>query len=691
MKLAEAAAAYARQGWAVLPLKARAKAPANANGCSGASSDADVVAAWWQGHEERNVGVACGVKSGGLIVLDIDVDEESGKNGYDAYFDWELEHGKLPNTVTARTGRGGMHLFYKAGCEVRNSTNAKLGIDVRGEGGYVMAAPSVHPNGNCYEWVRSPFEYEVAEADESVLAFIEFVRPRKGSASGAEGGAEHAERFELPDKIGNGERNDTLFRYASSLQSRGFKDHEIRIMVEAANRERCVPPLTRADIEVICESVCGRYEKGKKRYFRKLDRYGRPTGAVLHDQVAAELIEKHRACYVDGGPAIWERDHYATGWDAISRATLRLVPDSKKNDRSEVQDTIRHLMVCLEASRPTLIAVKNGVYDLEAGELVPMDESMVITNIVPHAYRADAYDGVVEKFLNDVSAGDGAVRANLEEVLGLCMYRSNEFGVCPVLVGVGANGKSTFIDALRNLLGPENVSSMDMGVLGRHFQTGHLLGKLANLGDDISNERVGGGEISVFKKVVTGETVYTDVKNGPGFEFSPYCTAVFSCNEFPRLGDSSEGMLRRLFPIPFDAHFTRASADFDPALRKKLTTESAAEYLLVLGLQGLTRVIEQRGMTENKRSLELVNEVREDNDSVLQWLADKEYGQAELFGRPTALAHDEYSLWCNEAHLKPFSRKKFTRKVNVALDMKSEAMDKTYATGVRRERCFVPK
>lgn len=402
MELAEAAKKYAELGWAVLPLRAKGKEPAIKNGCLAASNDVAKVESWWGRQGNLNIGVATGAKSGGLVVIDLDVDEESGENGIETLFDWEGEHGKLPNTVTACTGRGGMHLYFSCDEEIRNSTNKALGIDIRGEGGYVMVAPSMHPNGKPYMWSRSPFEGEVAKADERVLSFIEFVRPRKKAAGSGAGGGK-SERFILPQHIGAGERNDTLFRYGSSLQSRGASDTSLKASLMTVNAERCEPPLPDADIETIYESIVERYEKGQKRHFRKLDRRGNPTGAVLHHEVGLELIEKSRACTVDGGPAIWTGDHYATGWDAVSRAILQLVPDCTKRDRTEVHDYLHLEAPKLNASRASLIAVKNGVYDMEARELVPMEEDMVITNVVPHEYVADAYDEVVDSFLR--SAG----------------------------------------------------------------------------------------------------------------------------------------------------------------------------------------------------------------------------------------------------------------------------------------------
>ena len=686
--LGEAAASYGARGWAVLPLRRRDKVPAIRGGCKSASDDEVQIRAWWSANPEDNVGIATGGSSLGLVVIDLDVDDAKGEDGMATLRAWEREHGELPETVSAVTGRGGCHLYFRCNSPIGCSVNPEMGVDVRGEGGFVVAPPSTHPNGRAYCWENDPSEFAVADADENVYAFLRHVQGSR------EAGAR--ERFRLPDSIGQGERNDVLFRYASSLQAQGHDDVYIELCLERANADRCRPPLPAREVRAIAESACGRYEKGAprreggspRRAFRRVDRNGNPTGAVLHNVVARELIDAHKACYVDGAPAIWDGTRFASGWDAVNRAIVNLIDDCKMPDQREIRHYVHLMAPRVEASPPWFVAFRNGVLDLRTDGFARMDPSMVITNVIPHDYDPGAYSEVADAFLDRVSAGDATVRANLEEVVGLCLYRSNDFGQCPVLVGSGSNGKSTYISALRYVLGTDNVSSLDINVVGKPFQAGRLLGKLANLGDDISNERLGGDVLAVFKKIVTGEWIYTDVKNSDGFEFKPYCTLVFSCNEFPSLGDSSEGMLRRLFPIPFDAHFSKEDPSYDPRLWDKLRCEPAAEYLIGLGIEGLRRVRERNGLTPSARSERLVGEVRSDNDSVLQWIADNDLPPAHFEGFVIANCYEEYASWCAGANLRPFGRSKFTRKVCALFGYASTPEKRAFASGSRTVRVF---
>lgn len=405
--------------------------------------------------------------------------------------------------------------------------------------------------------------------------------------------------------------------------------------------------------------------------------------------MAEELIENHGACFVQGGPAVWRAGRYWCGWEDVSRAILDVVPGCTSHDRKEVHGFLSLAAPRLSAAHPTLVTARNGAFDMEGMAFGALTRDMIIPNIIPHDWVPDAYDEGVDRFLADVSCGDAAMRANLEEVAGLCIYRSNEFGVCPMLMGTGANGKSTYLELLGFLLGEENVSHMDMAVIGRQFQAALVAGKLANLGDNISNERLGGDVLSVTKKLITGEPIHTDVKNGIGFDFTPYCTPVFSCNEFPRLGDSSDSMMRRFFPIPFSARFAPGVPGFDPGLRRKLRTERAASYMLRLAIEGLARVMAQQGMTPNSQSETILAEVREENDSVLRWPTDSETTAASLHLRPVKAVYDEYCAWCIEMRLHPFGQPTFTKRVNAALGTRTDGRRLNYSTGPKKVRVFL--
>ena len=146
--LGEAAIALAAKGMRVFPCIERSKEPAVSGGFKRATTDQNIVAGWWR-TREFNIGIATGAGSG-LWVVDID-----GDDGEQTMRKLESAYGTLPPTIEAITGRG-RHLYFRwsTGDEVRNTQDNPVmpGIDVRGEGGYVLAPPSIHPSGCAYAW-----------------------------------------------------------------------------------------------------------------------------------------------------------------------------------------------------------------------------------------------------------------------------------------------------------------------------------------------------------------------------------------------------------------------------------------------------------------------------------------------------------------------------------------------------------
>lgn len=369
------------------------------------------------------------------------------------------------------------------------------------------------------------------------------------------------------------------------------------------------------------------------------------------------LIVEHHACIVDGVPAVWAGNRYDVGLDGVERALLGMEKRLTERNRREVYSYIRLQAPEKAPAPPYLAAFSNGVLDMRSGGMVPIDpEHHRIFNTIPHEYRADAYDARTDAFLEEVSCGDAAIRANLEETVGLCLYRSNAYGRMVLLLNSqGSNGKSMFIKALRAALGAENTASLDVRTIGMRFMAGQLAGKLANLGDDISNDTLSGDAMSVVKKIVTGERMFTDTKGVKGFEFTPYCTMVFSANDMPRMKDYGNGVMRRLHPIPFNAVFSKGAGNLDPHLEEKITSKAASEYMLRLGVEGIQRVLGNDGMTPNDASRDIVQQVRLDNDSILAWITDCCINPSTFIKRSSKDVHREYTEWCRDSGRMPKS------------------------------------
>jgi hypothetical protein len=232
--LLAAALAYAETGLPVLPLAG--KVPRNGNGLTGASTDTELIREWWARWPDANVGIRTGEQAG-VFVLDVDVQHGGGAT----LKALAREHGKLPMTATVLTGGGGSHHYFRYPENgIRNSAG-QLGaaVDIRGEGGYCVAPPSVHESGRPYKWMRT-LERGIADPPGWLLA-----ETSQNGAAPAVGEA-----------IRKGERDSTLASLAGTMRRRGMDEAAILAALRETNK-RCKPPLPGRSLERIAASVAG--------------------------------------------------------------------------------------------------------------------------------------------------------------------------------------------------------------------------------------------------------------------------------------------------------------------------------------------------------------------------------------------------------------------------------------------------
>ena len=230
------------------------KIPATPHGCKDATTDPAKIAEWWGGGSTYNVAIATG---NGLVVLDVDTNHDAGKFGDETLADLEQQYGPLPETWTCLTGGGGVHYYFQ--CDDPALTVAAgfaPGLDYRGAGGYVLAPPSAHPTtGRAYEWEASstPTSVPLAPLPDWLHRLM---------LQGKRDKTKQAKSKEAPGKIAEGRRNEEMFHLAASLRAKGLTVAEITAALTEANKTRCDPPLSKREIEAICQSA-GRYERGE--------------------------------------------------------------------------------------------------------------------------------------------------------------------------------------------------------------------------------------------------------------------------------------------------------------------------------------------------------------------------------------------------------------------------------------------
>lgn len=241
--LKEAAVRYAELGFAVFPLKPKDKEPATPHGFYDATKEVGTVEAWWIQNPDYNIGIATGQMSN-LAVIDADVDDLEGKDGNKSIREWEKEHGELPETWTVITGRGGSHLWYRTAEDFGSSTHILPDVDIRANGGYVVAPPSIHPNGTPYEWdaMHDPDDYPISDLNGSARELLAKVRSRKKDDP-------DKVSFRNSEVIPSGHRQSALMSLIGSLKNLNMTDDSIKEAIRIENDARCDPPMSEEELE----------------------------------------------------------------------------------------------------------------------------------------------------------------------------------------------------------------------------------------------------------------------------------------------------------------------------------------------------------------------------------------------------------------------------------------------------------
>lgn len=426
-------------------------------------------------------------------------------------------------------------------------------------------------------------------------------------------------------------RNQTLYTYILVLQSKSFTKDEIRRTIKIINDYVLYEPLSAKEIDTIT-----RDDAFSSEMFYDKD------GKFLHDRFGNYMLTNSNILLIEEQLHIYTEDGlYSTNPDEFEKVMIAKIPSLKDAQRKEVYKYIN--LKCTktgEFANPRYIGLKNKIVDIQTLETFDYSPSWIINNRINYTYNPNAYHELTDSTLNKVCCNDPQIRLLLEEMVGYTLYRKNTMQSCFILTGEGSNGKSTILNVIKKLLGRENYTSLDLRELEDTFKPAELYNKLANIGDDISAKFLESS--SVFKKVVTGESFVVQRKYAQPFSLECYATQIFCANELPQVKDKSDGFARRLVVIPFNAKFTKQDPDYDPFIEDKLLGDEAIEYLLKISIEGLQRVLINKGFTKSDSAEKEKREYIIFNNNVLEWFEEEPKVENEAVSDVYTL----YQVWC---------------------------------------------
>lgn len=709
--LLTAALEYAAAGFRVLPLKTGDKVPLLPKWTENASTDPEQIRAWWKQYPNANVGISTGEMESGkfLTVVDLDNSPDKGKNGFETLYEWQKEHGILPETLTVKTGGGGNHLYfftekpYKTRSDILGSGS---GIDVRSKGGCIVAPPSVHKSGRRYEWAAGFDPTQIAQGGEILDKLLSFEKPREVKpVNSAAQPKKRAAKTPVPvpldrteatiQRLGlsfsQGSRNDNLFKLAASLQAQGYEDSAIFDIVGQTNAERCSEPLPEKELETIIRSATEHYSKGIPRtveaaggsieaYTERLAEkfpyiipHERRDGGIYYT-VSTQLLAAHvrkadRYFFLDTGgekpPAFWYESGFYRRVDDntfkgyikrhIERFDEQLVIS---RDLDEVYKLLltdgRRVHSSEINSAGNLICFKNGTLNLDTLELVPHSPECLLTIRIPCDWTYA--NGIAPEcprffeFLETLTSGDKKMQRLLWEYLGFII--SNTPGYLPkkalFLYGPGNTGKSQFLELIKRLIGAENYASTDIRELEERFATAALWNKRLAGSPDMSAMKV--DELKMFKKLTGGDDIPFEFKGKDRFTDKFRGVLLFCANELPKFGgDKGEHVYDRMILCP-------CSNVIPPEKRDRLLIDklyAEREGIVYYAVQALL-LLRKNGwrFTEPDICRSEIARYKTENDNVLQFLDECTEPRVLLETRgltwktSTGQIYSAYQEWC---------------------------------------------
>jgi len=230
-----------------------------------------------------------------------------------------------------------------------------------------------------------------------------------------------------------------------------------------------------------------------------------------------------------------------------------------------------------------------------------------------------------------------------------------------LLYGSGSNGKSVFFDTVNAMLGEENVSTYTLKSLTN--QNGYYRAKIANKLLNYASEIDGEMSTALFKQLVSGEPVEARLPYGEPFTLNNYAKLIFNCNELPTDVEHTNAFFRRFLIVPFDVTIPPEKQD------KKLSykiIENELSGVFNWVIEGLHRVLKQKGFTECEEVNQQVEKYRTESDSVLSFLDERGYKSSTISYTPLAELYQSYRRFCEQDGYKPCGNRKFSSRLKNA-------------------------
>lgn len=662
-----------------------------------------------------------------LAVLDLDDPHahETGEGASSEFWDSVVEASEylgeaLQTDVGWYTTRGGGRLLV----ELPEAVEAVTFLHILGrlrsilaEGGYI--ADVLKDWTRCYRFpfvVRDGQRFE-AEYDFEWGVISQSVIDGFDSANVFEGIETVGQRFSLPDEITE-MRNVTLTRYAGQLRHNGHDETEIYERLTALNAERVIPPLDDGEILHIAGSV-SQYPTGRDQVDRgelppdeTIVRFELGDEVEIAKETLRILEDGHRELVFDRAK-LWRYDRRLGIWQELSPAALfstvqrfsgdmvRAGTDREGNPRYrplKVSNSMTDSVHALAKKRRWSvgyftdaipgIAFENGFVRAEGGLVAHHHENRAMVAL-PARYEPDTADPkLFERTLKEIFEPDTDAEqkiAMLYEYMGVGLLGASprlQKGL--VLVGGGANGKSTVVDVLDALFqwaGTE-VTAIPPQEMAQEYNRDMLCGVRLNICSEMPEADILAS--AAVKAIISGDKIIARPIREAPYVYRPEALQVFSANSLPAVRDSTHGFWRRWGCLTFNREFSESERD---PVRAKTIIAKELPAIAVRAIQYGIQALERGRYIEPGSSVEAVHNWRLQADQVAAWLSDRcIFAESEDDWTGGQGLYSNYVQWCGNSGHRIMSIHKFGRRLNeLGVDKKRKTKGVFYALQIQAQ------
>jgi putative DNA primase/helicase len=461
-----------------------------------------------------------------------------------------------------------------------------------------------------------------------------------------------------------GDPKAQLLDNINKLKHVGYTKLLIEDITRVVNKEFCVNQL---DENALSELLKLSEQQLIKQFFDDKN--------FLHDQLGNYLIKN---CFVKKDIISKElyfyderKKVYCTDADYLLGYMTKLVPSLKNYQKEE---TIKYIQAYLYDEtvkfneNPYTVVFKNGVLDVLTLKFEPMTPDRHESIQINANYHPNMKAPIIDEYFETATNGNKDIQQLLYEAIGYSMLKTNELQKAFLLVGSGRNGKSTFLDLIKEILGRQNTTAISFKDLANNFRASAMNNKLASLAGDISSAPLTDSDL--VKSIISGEEIMVEQKYKDAHAKSMFATLFFAANKLPRTPDQSYGFYRRLTIIPFVADLNKVTRVDGLEFKQKLLHQNSIDYAAYKSVLAINRLITTtKEFTTPKEVVEMIEQYKQDNSSVLSWFNEAFNGELRNIGHFNgAKAYAHYKQWCTTSVRHPLSLTNFINQVKLEIN-----------------------